>query len=158
MRVGIGYDAHVFEETRHLVLGGVTIDGAVGLSGWSDADVLCHAIIDALLGAAGLGDLGTHFPESAVAEGCSSMDLLGRTLALLGEAGFRVCNVDCTVVIEKVRISPHREAMQEKIASALQISRSSVNVKATSTDQLGFVGRGDGAVGMAVALIEPIPM
>jgi 2-C-methyl-D-erythritol 2,4-cyclodiphosphate synthase len=154
VRVGTGYDAHRFDDSRPLVLGGVTIAGAAGLAGRSDADVVCHAIIDALLGAAALGDLGDHFPASAVPEGTSSLELLARTKELLAAAGFRVVNVDVTTVIQNVRLGPLRAEMRAHIASALAVDSARVSVKATTTDGLGFAGRGEGAEAIAVALIE----
>jgi 2-C-methyl-D-erythritol 2,4-cyclodiphosphate synthase len=154
VRIGIGYDVHAFDASLPLVLGGVSIAGAPGLAGWSDADVIAHAIIDAILGAAGLGDLGKHFPEDAVAEGASSLELLAQAARLTGENGFRVVNVDCTVVIQDVPIAPHRHAMQKRIASALSVDERFVSVKATSTDRIGFTGRGEGASAIAVALLE----
>lgn len=156
MRVGSGYDAHAFDEARPLVLGGVTIPGAPGLAGRSDGDVVSHAIIDALLGAAALGDLGDHFPEQAVPDGVSSLELLSRTQTLLTTAGFRVVNVDVTAVIQNVRVAPHRDEMRSQIAAALGLDRASVSVKATTTDRLGFAGRGEGAQAIAVALVEPL--
>jgi 2-C-methyl-D-erythritol 2,4-cyclodiphosphate synthase len=154
MRIGIGYDVHAFDESLPLVLGGVSIEGAPGLAGWSDADVIAHAIIDAMLGAAGLGDLGRHFPEEAVAEGASSLELLAQTGRLITENGFRVVNVDCTVVIQDIPIAPHRDAMQKRIASTLGVGKDAVSIKATSTDRIGFIGRGEGASAIAVALLE----
>ncbi|MGH2731715.1 MAG: 2-C-methyl-D-erythritol 2,4-cyclodiphosphate synthase [Actinomycetota bacterium] len=156
-RVGFGFDAHAFDDSRPLVLGGVTIAGARGLVGWSDADVLSHALADALLGAAGLGDLGTHFPAEAVAEGCSSLELLGATARLVSEAGLGVANADCLVILEGVRVAPYRGAMERLLASALGVDAGRVNVKATSTDHLGFVGRGEGAAAMAVVLLKVVP-
>jgi 2-C-methyl-D-erythritol 2,4-cyclodiphosphate synthase len=154
MRVGFGYDVHGFDESRVLQLGGVTIEEAPGLAGWSDADVVCHAIMDALLGAASLGDSGSYFPEESVPEGASSLELLGSAGKLVQQAGYRIVNVDCTVVIQPVSIGPHRSLMQERISSALEIDRDAVNVAATTTDGLGFIGRDEGAAAMAVALIE----
>lgn len=154
MRVGIGCDVHAFDRSRTLVLGGVTIEGSPGLAGWSDADVVSHAIVDAMLGAAGLGDLGRHFPEDAVPEGSSSLELLARTSVLVEEAGYRVVNVDGIVAIQDVAVAPHSSEMVRRIASALGIEPGAVNVKATTTDRLGFVGAGEGAVGMAVVLVE----
>lgn len=130
------------------------MEGVPGLAGWSDADVLCHAIIDALLGAAGLGDLGTHFPEDKVPEGSSSLELLGQTAASLANAGFTIENVDSVVAIQDVSLAPYKTAIQKRIASALRIDAALVSVKATTTDRLGFIGRGEGAMGMAVVLIE----
>jgi 2-C-methyl-D-erythritol 2,4-cyclodiphosphate synthase len=156
VRVGHGVDVHAFDPTRPLVLGGVTIDGAPGLAGWSDADVLCHAIADALLGAAGLGDLGGHFPEERVPEGSSSLELLAETLRKVREAGFHPVNVDVVVIAEAVRLAPYREAMAARMASVLELDPAAVNVKATTTDRLGFLGRGEGMAAMAVVLIEPV--
>lgn len=150
MRVGIGFDVHAFDPTRRLVLGGVEIPDASGLAGWSDADVLCHAIIDAMLGAAAIGDLGAHFPEDEVAEGTSSLDLLDRALVLIGEAGYRVSNVDATLVVQKISIAPYRDQIEKNIAARLRVEIGAVNVKATTTDFLGFIGRGEGAAGLAV--------
>lgn len=154
MRVGIGYDVHGFDESRPLVIGGVTIDGAPGLAGWSDSDVVVHAIVDALLGAAGLGDLGTHFPEEAVPEGSSSLEMLARTSQMLAEAGYQVVNVDAVAAIQDVMVGPYRQQMVERVAESLGLAPSQVSVKATTTDRLGFIGRNEGAAGMAVALIE----
>jgi 2-C-methyl-D-erythritol 2,4-cyclodiphosphate synthase len=157
LRVGTGYDAHAFDDTgspRPLVLGGVTIAGAPGLAGRSDADVVSHAVIDALLGAAALGDLGDHFPASAVPEGVSSLELLSRTRSLLEAAGFRIANVDVTAVVQHVRLAPHRDEMRARIAAALGLDPGAVSVKATTTDRLGFTGRGEGAEAIAVALVE----
>ena len=154
MRVGFGYDVHGFDESRLLELGGVTIEGVPGLAGWSDADVVCHSIMDALLGAAGLGDSGKHFPEDAVPEGSSSLELLTQTAKLVEQAGYRVVNIDCTVAIQDVPVAPHRELMSERIAAALSIDPSAVNVGATTTDRLGFIGRGEGATAMAVVMLD----
>lgn len=153
MRVGFGYDVHGFDESRPLVLGGVTIDGAPGLAGWSDADVLCHAVMDALLGAAGLGDLGTHFSEETVTEGASSLELLSRTSLLVAEAGFEIMNVDCLIVIQDLSVAPFRSVIEAKMEETLRLGDGAVNVKGTTTDRLGFVGRKEGAVAMAVVLL-----
>lgn len=154
MRVGLGYDVHAFDDSRPLVLGGVTIQDHGGLAGHSDADVVAHAVADALLGAAGLGDLGMFFPADAVPEGVSSLEILARTADLLAEAGFTIVNVDATVVIQRIRVAPHREEMSRRLSEALGIAQPQVSVKATTTDHLGFTGRGEGAAGMAVALID----
>jgi 2-C-methyl-D-erythritol 2,4-cyclodiphosphate synthase len=154
VRVGLGYDVHAIDESRALVLGGVTIQEQGGLAGWSDADVVCHAIADALLGAAGLGDLGEHFPADALPEGASSLQILARTAVLVADAGFDIVNIDAVVVIQRVRMAPHRRLMVERIAEALSIEPSRVSVKATTTDWLGFTGRSEGAAGMAVALVD----
>jgi len=157
MKVGLGYDVHAFDPSRPLVLGGVTVEGSSGLAGWSDADVLSHAIVDAMLGAAGMGDLGAHFSTEEVPEGISSLDLIAQTAAMVSGAGYQVENVDAVVVVQDVRLSPYREEMQNRLAMALNIEASAVNVKATTTDRLGFVGAGEGAVGMAVVLLSRAP-
>jgi len=154
MKVGLGYDVHAFDPSRPLVLGGVTVEGSSGLAGWSDADVLSHAIVDAMLGAAGLGDLGAHFSTEEVPEGISSLDLIAQTAAMVSGEGYQVENVDAVVVVQDVMLSPYREEMQNRLAMALNIEASAVNVKATTTDRLGFVGAGEGAVGMAVVLLS----
>jgi 2-C-methyl-D-erythritol 2,4-cyclodiphosphate synthase len=155
MRVGMGFDVHAFDPARQLVLGGVSIAGAPGLAGWSDADALSHAIADALLGAGGLGDLGHHFPKDAVLEGASSQDLLSEVARLVRDAGYRIGNLDATVIVQDVRIGPHRSHMEQTLATTLGVDRGRVSVKATTTDRLGFTGRGEGIAAMAVALIEP---
>jgi 2-C-methyl-D-erythritol 2,4-cyclodiphosphate synthase len=155
MRVGIGYDVHRFEGGRRLVLGGVEFPGEAGLAGHSDADVLLHAITDALLGACGLGDIGRHFPpEEPRWEGASSLDLLSRALALVREAGCEVGNVDATVIAERPRLAPHLAGMRERIAEALGIETSRVNVKATTNEGIGAIGRGEGIAAMAVAAVR----
>ncbi|MEO5989431.1 MAG: 2-C-methyl-D-erythritol 2,4-cyclodiphosphate synthase [Candidatus Eisenbacteria bacterium] len=155
MRVGMGYDVHRIEAGRTLVLGGVRFESDWGLSGHSDADVLCHAIGDALLGAAGLGDLGTHFPPGDPKwKDASSLMLLTRIAALLAEAGARIENVDAMLVAEMPKVSPHRAAMLAAISGALGITPDRVSVKATSNETMGFVGRREGLAAMAVALIE----
>ncbi len=155
MRAGIGYDIHRFEEGRPLILGGVELAGETGLAGHSDADVLLHAIIDAFLGACGLGDIGQHFPpQDSRWKGASSLDLLARALALVRDAGFEVGNVDATVIAERPRLAPHLPAMRERIAEALGIDRGRVNVKATTNEGIGAIGRGEGIGAMAVAVVE----
>ena len=155
MRAGIGYDIHRFEEGRPLILGGVELAGEMGLRGHSDADVLLHAIIDAFLGACGLGDIGQHFPpEDPQWKGANSLDLLARALALVRDAGFEVGNVDATVIAERPRLAPHRPAMRERIAEALGIEAARVNVKATTNEGIGAIGRGEGIAAMAVAVVE----
>jgi 2-C-methyl-D-erythritol 2,4-cyclodiphosphate synthase len=155
MRVGIGYDIHPFDEARPLILGGVRIEGSPGLRGYSDADVLLHAIIDALLGAAGLDDIGRHFPPGDPAyKDIDSAELLRRTRALLAKGGHTVANVDATVIAEKPRLAPHIPSMRKTIAAALEIYESRVSVKATTHERLGAIGRGEGIAAMAVALIE----
>jgi 2-C-methyl-D-erythritol 2,4-cyclodiphosphate synthase len=155
MRVGQGLDVHAFAEGRKLVIGGVEIPHARGLLGHSDADVLLHAICDALLGAAGLGDIGQHYPDSSPQyAGADSRVLLRSTLAKLKERKLRVVNVDATIVAEAPRMAPHIPRMVANIAADLGIAPDAVNVKATTTERLGFVGRDEGIAALAVALIE----
>ncbi|MXY78854.1 MAG: 2-C-methyl-D-erythritol 2,4-cyclodiphosphate synthase [Chloroflexi bacterium] len=155
-RVGLGSDAHRFGTGRPLVLGGVTIADGDGLAGHSDADVLTHAIIDALLGAAGLGDIGTHFPsDDAAWAGADSLDLLRRTVASLEQRGYRVSNVDATVVAERPRLRPHVAAMRVRLAAALAVEPDAVSVKATTADGMGALGRAEGIQAQAIALIRP---
>jgi 2-C-methyl-D-erythritol 2,4-cyclodiphosphate synthase len=153
MRSGIGYDVHRFGGPgRRLVLGGVEFDGEAGLAGHSDADVVTHAVMDALLGAAGKGDIGDHFPDDDPAfEGADSIALLGQIAAQLG---FQVSNVDVTVIAERPRLGPQKERMAEQLAAAIGIERSRVNVKATTSEGMGFVGRGEGIAALAVAQLE----
>lgn len=154
MRVGFGYDVHRLVKGRPLVLGGVVVPFHMGLLGHSDADVLLHAVCDALLGAAALGDIGRHFPDSDEAfRGIASTELLARTAALVAEKGFRVNNVDATLIAEAPKIAPHREAMRANIAKILGILPDQVNVKATTTEELGFVGKGEGMAAHCVATI-----
>ncbi|MGI8774580.1 MAG: 2-C-methyl-D-erythritol 2,4-cyclodiphosphate synthase [Actinomycetota bacterium] len=154
MRIGHGFDAHAFVPGRPLVLGGVTIEHPRGLTGHSDADVVAHAIADALLGAAAMGDLGRHFPPDERWKNASGATILEATASLLRHAGFEVVNVDATVVAEAPRLAPHLEAMISIISAALSLSPGAVSVKATSTDGLGFTGRGEGAACFAVALVR----
>lgn len=155
IRVGLGYDVHPLVTGRRLVLGGVEIPGTVGLAGHSDADVLAHAIGDAVLGAAGLGDLGTHFPpEDERWRDVSSLELLRHIRRLVQEAGWRIAYVDATLVAEYPRIAPFRERMRERIAEALAITTTQVNLKATTNERLGFIGRGEGIAALAVATLE----
>jgi 2-C-methyl-D-erythritol 2,4-cyclodiphosphate synthase len=155
MRVGFGFDAHRFDESRKLILGGVAIPGGAGLAGHSDADVLTHAIADALMGAAGLGDLGTGFPSDDRWKDASSLDMLREVVAMLVSARSEIVNVDATVVAESPRLVDHRNAMTATLAGALGISERDVSVKATTTDGMGFTGRGEGMAAFAVALIAP---
>ena len=155
MRIGIGYDVHPFAPDRPLVLGGVTVPHSSGLQGNSDGDVLTHALIDALLGAAALGDIGTHFSsEDEQWRGANSIDLLAKTHALLLEAGFGVANVDATVIAQAPKLAPYTQTMRELLAQALQVDLSSVSVKATTTDRLGAIGRDEGIAAVAIALID----
>ncbi len=154
-RVGTGYDVHRLVEGRPCILGGVEIPFEKGLLGHSDADVLLHAIMDALLGAAALGDIGRHFPDSDPAyAGISSLKLLEKVGGLLKEAGYRPVNIDATVICEKPKVAPHIEAMRENIAKALDMDISAINIKGTTTEQLGFTGRGEGIAAQAVSMIE----
>lgn len=154
-RVGFGYDIHRVAPGRPLVLGGVRFESEWGLEGHSDADVLLHAIGDALLGAAALGDLGTHFPPGEPRwKDVSSLELLGRIRELLEGAGARVVNVDAMVVAEAPKLAPHRAAMCANVARALAIPTDRVSVKATTNEQLGALGRREGLAAMAVALVE----
>ena len=154
MRVGIGYDVHPLIGGRKLVLGGVDIPFTTGLDGWSDADVLTHAIMDALLGAAALGDIGSHFPPSDRQWKDASSDVFLRHAgALLAERGGRITNLDVTLVCEQPKIAPHRQAMAARIAEILGLSEDRVSVKATTTDKLGFSGRGEGIAAQAVATV-----
>jgi len=155
MRVGVGVDAHALVEGVPLVLGGVELDSARGLAGHSDGDVIAHALIDAVLGAAGLGDIGSLFPSDAAEwEGASSLDLLSRAYAQVREAGFELENADCVLVAEEPKIAPVREAMRTKLAEAMGVEQGRVNVRATTTDRLGFTGRGEGLAAVAVALLS----
>jgi 2-C-methyl-D-erythritol 2,4-cyclodiphosphate synthase len=156
-RVGIGYDVHRFAEGRRLVLGGVAIEYERGLDGHSDADVLTHAIIDALVGAAGLEDIGALFPDDDERwRDADSLALLREAAALLAARGLRPGNVDATVVIERPRLAPHRELMRTRLAAALGLPPERVSVKATRGEGMGFVGREEGVAVMAVALVEPL--
>lgn len=155
LRTGIGYDVHRIARGRRLVLGGEVFEGEWGLEGHSDADVLLHAIGDALLGAAALGDLGTHFPPSDDAwKDASSLDLLARIHALLSERRARVVNVDASVVAEAPRLAPRRDAMRANIARVLGVGVDLVSVKATTNERLGALGRSEGIAALAIAAIE----
>ncbi|MEY2481992.1 MAG: 2-C-methyl-D-erythritol 2,4-cyclodiphosphate synthase [Verrucomicrobiota bacterium] len=155
IRSGIGYDAHRLAPGRKLILGGVEIPHERGLEGHSDADVLCHAIADALLGAVGESDIGHHFPNTDESiRGISSLEILERTNALLGRMQARAVNVDATLIAEAPKIAPHIPAMREKIAAALGLEPSRVSIKATTNEGLGAIGRGEGLAAMAVATVE----
>jgi 2-C-methyl-D-erythritol 2,4-cyclodiphosphate synthase len=157
MRIGIGYDAHRLTRGRPLVLGGVEIPFEQGLEGWSDADVVVHAIIDALLGATALGDIGSYFPANDPAyEGISSIVLLDRTGNLLGEHGWRISNIDATIVTERPPLHPFVDQIRQNISQALSISKSQVGIKATTTEGLGFTGREEGIATYAVALVDEL--
>jgi 2-C-methyl-D-erythritol 2,4-cyclodiphosphate synthase len=153
-RTGLGIDTHAFAPGRRLILGGVEIAHEQGLAGHSDADVLTHAVIDALLGAAGLGDIGEHFPDTDPRfKDADSIELLRTVVATLGEHGFAIVNVDATVVLERPKLAARRDAIRDRLAAALGLAAGAVNVKATTGEGLGFVGRGEGAAAMAIATI-----
>jgi 2-C-methyl-D-erythritol 2,4-cyclodiphosphate synthase len=155
MRVGIGVDAHAFAEGRTLVLGGVEIAHDRGLAGHSDADVVCHAACDAILGAAGLEDIGHLFPPGDPAyEGASSLALLGEAWERVRAGGWELVNLDAVVILEAPRLAPHRDAMRAAVAGALAVDPGRVTVRATTTDRLGFTGRGEGLAAQAVALLS----
>jgi 2-C-methyl-D-erythritol 2,4-cyclodiphosphate synthase len=155
VRTGLGYDVHAFADGRRLVLGGVEIPHDRGLAGHSDADVLTHAIMDALLGAAGMGDIGQHFPDTDPAfRDADSLDLLRQVAQMVTRDPWTVVNVDATVLLEAPRLASHRDAIRERLAHALGVSVDQVNVKATTGEGLGFIGRGDGAAALAVATVE----
>ena len=155
MRIGHGYDVHRLVEGRRLILGGVDIPFEKGLLGHSDADVLTHAIMDALLGAAALGDIGKLFPDSDPAyEGADSLALLSRVVEVLDENGYRVGNVDATVLAQRPKLAPHIPLMRERFAAAMGIDPGRVSVKATTEEGLGFTGSGEGIAAHAVALVE----
>lgn len=155
MRIGHGYDAHRFAEGRDLVLGGVKIEHTHGLDGHSDADVVAHAIMDALLGAAALGDIGAHFPPSDESfRGISSMELCRRVAGLLAGAGYRIGNIDATIVAQAPKLAPHIMLMRENLAAALGCDPARISVKATTEERMGFTGRLEGISAHAVCLIE----
>lgn len=155
VRIGHGYDVHRLVEGRRLILGGVDVPWERGLLGHSDADVLTHAVMDALLGAAGLGDIGRHFPDTDPAyAGADSLKLLAHVTALLRERGFTVGNVDATVLAQRPKLAPHIPQMRDNLAQAMGVDPSQVNVKATTEEGLGFTGSGEGMAAHAVALIE----
>jgi 2-C-methyl-D-erythritol 2,4-cyclodiphosphate synthase len=155
LRIGVGVDAHAFEAGIALVLGGVRIDHAYGLAGHSDGDVVAHALTDALLGAAGLGDIGSLFPSADERfRGADSLRLLAEAYRQVQEAGFELVNADCMLIGEEPRIAPYRDEMRRRLAGALGAEADRVNVRATTTDRLGFTGRGEGLAAHAVALLE----
>ncbi|MFA6220815.1 MAG: 2-C-methyl-D-erythritol 2,4-cyclodiphosphate synthase [Desulfomonilaceae bacterium] len=157
MRIGQGFDAHRLVADRRLILGGVDIDHPFGLEGHSDADVLVHAVIDALLGAAGLGDIGMMFPDTDPKyKGASSIGLLSDVCARIVLLGLKISNVDVTLFAEKPKIGPYRESMRRNVSEALAIDVNRVNIKATTTEGLGFIGRHEGLAASAVALLEEI--
>ncbi len=157
MRIGTGYDVHKLTEGRKLILGGVEIPYEKGLLGHSDADVLIHAVMDAILGAAALGDIGKHFPDTDPAfEGISSVVLLKNVSRIITDAGYRIGNIDATVIAQAPRLAPHIEKMRENIAEALACETDRVSVKATTEEHLGFTGRKEGISAQAVCLLEEL--
>jgi len=155
MRNGIGYDVHPLVQGRPLILGGIAIPHSAGLAGDSDGDVLCHALIDALLGAAALGDIGKHFPPGDERyRDARSLDLLREAVALVANAGYAIVNVDATVIAESPRLSPYIDDIRASVAGALAIDAGSVSVKATTADGLGALGRGEGIAALAIALLD----
>jgi 2-C-methyl-D-erythritol 2,4-cyclodiphosphate synthase len=155
-RTGIGYDSHRLAEGRPLILGGVQIPHELGLAGHSDADVLTHAVIDALLGAAGLGDIGQHFPDTDQRwKDADSIALLEQVMSMVRDVGLQLGNVDSTVIIEKPKLAPHREKIRASLARGLGVEPQYVNVKASTGEGIGFVGRGEGVAALAVATLEP---
>ena len=155
MRIGSGYDVHRLVEERDLILGGVKIPYVLGLLGHSDADVLLHAIMDSILGAAALGDIGKHFPDSDPKyKGISSIKLLTHVKELLKETGYKISNIDATIIAQKPKMAPHIPQMRENIANALEINISQINVKATTEEGLGFTGEGKGISSQSICLLE----
>ncbi len=158
VRIGNGYDIHRFAEGRKLILAGVHFEGEMGLAGHSDADVVAHAVIDALLGAAGLGDIGTHFPPGDPGyTGADSIELLREAAGLLARAGWRPVNIDATVIAERPRLAPHSTAMRVNLAQAAGLAAEAVSIKAKTNEGLGALGAGEGIAALAVALIERLP-
>jgi 2-C-methyl-D-erythritol 2,4-cyclodiphosphate synthase len=154
MRIGQGYDVHKLTAGRKLIIGGVTIPFEKGLLGHSDADVLVHAVIDALLGAAALGDIGRHFPDSDKAfKDADSLILLRKTLELINAENLKIGNIDATIICERPKFAPYTQKMRENIAAALDTSIGNINIKATTEEGLGFTGNGDGIAAQAVALL-----
>lgn len=155
MRIGHGYDVHRFESGRRLILGGVQIPYPQGLAGHSDADVLTHAVMDALFGAAGLGDIGMHFPDTDDRfEGINSLILARETVALVQDAGYCICNIDSTLIAQAPKLSPYLPQMRKALSQALQINTNQINIKATTEEHLGFTGRKEGIAAHAVCLLE----
>jgi 2-C-methyl-D-erythritol 2,4-cyclodiphosphate synthase len=154
-RVGIGYDSHRLVAGRRLILGGVEIEYELGLDGHSDADVLTHVVMDALLGAAGLGDIGMHFPDTDPAwRGADSIELLDHVAGLVKKAGYSIVNIDATVIAQAPKLGAHRDAMRESLAKAIGIDSADVNVKFTTAEKMGALGRGEGIAAQAVACVS----
>lgn len=157
MRIGIGYDVHEFAEKRKLILGGAEIPYTKGLQGHSDADVLTHAIMDALLGACALGDIGQHFPDTDPAfKDISSIELLYKVMRLISEQGFQIGNIDCIIIAQKPKLAPYMETMRSNLALAMETETANISVKATTTEGLGFEGRGEGIGAQAAVLLIPV--
>ena len=157
LRIGHGYDVHRLVEGRRLILGGVEVPHTLGLLGHSDADVLTHAVMDALLGAAGLGDIGRHFPDTDPAyAGADSLKLLDHVVELLGARGWQVGNVDATILAQRPKLAPYLEQMRENLAARMKAAPEQVNVKATTEEGLGFTGAGEGIAAHAVCLLERV--
>ena len=157
LRIGLGVDAHALEDGVPLILGGIAIDHPRGLAGHSDGDVIAHALTDALLGAAGLADIGSLFPsDDDRYRGADSVELLAEAYRQVGVAGFALVSADCILIGEEPRIAPHREAMRDRLAAALGVDADLINVRATTTDRLGFTGRNEGLAAQAVALLRRV--
>jgi len=154
-RVGLGFDTHQFADGRDLILGGIKIEHHQGLKGHSDADVLCHAITDAILGALALGDIGTHFPDTDPAyKNADSIELLKKANSLINKKAYSITNIDSTVIAEKPKLLPYIEQIQNRIAEALGLRSGQVSVKATTSEKMGYVGRGEGINAQAIVLIQ----
>ena len=157
-RVGWGFDSHRLDGSPPLLLGGVNVSDSIGVSATSDGDVLAHAVMDAIFGACSLGDLGHHFPsDDPDLGGADSMDLLERTVTMANRSGWRVSHVDATVIAESVRVAPFRQEIRDRLGGVLRLEEQSVSVKATTTDGLGFIGRGEGLAVVAVVTVSPLP-
>lgn len=157
IRAGIGYDVHSFSKDRRLIIGGVEIPFDKGLSGHSDADVLLHAICDALLGAAGEGDIGRHFPNTDPAyKDISSLELLKRCVKTIDEKGYSIVNIDSVIIAEAPKFAPHVDKMIDKISDAAKISKGAINIKATTNEKMGFIGKGEGIAAYAVCILQKI--
>jgi len=155
MQIGIGYDVHRLVTGRQLILGGALIPFEKGLLGHSDADVLVHAVCDALLGSVGLGDIGLHFPDTDPQyKNISSLKLLAQTNEMVRQKGFTICNIDTTIFAEAPKIGPYRDAMQKNLAHAVEVDPGCINIKATTTEGLGIIGQGEGIGAMSVVLVE----
>jgi 2-C-methyl-D-erythritol 2,4-cyclodiphosphate synthase len=154
VKVGLGFDAHAFDPARPLVLGGVVVPDAPGLAGHSDADVVSHAVADALLGAAGLGDLGSIFPPTEIWRDASSLEILAASAVAARDAGWELVNADVTVIAERPRLAPYQAGMSVRVAEALGAEPGVISIKATTTDGLGFTGRGEGIAAIAVVLLK----